>query len=269
MAQAQLLRVLTGETMRKHLLLFAIAGLGVVAGVGSVLAQTQVDGLDLEAINNAAKARSHDLGQFIDEVLGRQAKANADQADDIKELIAGAHAHVQAAAATRSKAGPDTARDVDLDALVADAGHTMSPSAPSTPMFIAFASLSMPPESLKQMITDVSKAGGMVVFRGFSPGGPKPFMAALRDLVGDGGHAHVRIDPRLFRAYAIQTVPTYVAASSSFDLCSGEDCASSPTPYDRISGNVTTRFALETIEQGNGAGAPSARTALANLERAP
>jgi len=263
-----LLRFLTGETMRKHLLLIAIAGIGIVAGVGSVLAQTQVDGLDLEAINNAAKALSHDLGQFIDEVLGRQAKANADQADDIKDLVAGAHTHVQAAAA-RAKAGPDTARDVDLDALVADAGHTMSPSAPSTPMFIAFASLSMPPESLKQMITDVSKAGGMVVFRGFSPGGPKPFMAALRDLVGDGAGAHVSIDPRLFRAYAIQTVPTYVATSSSFDLCSGEDCTNSPTPYDRISGNVTTRFALETIAQGNGSGATLARTALANLERAP
>ena len=83
------------------------------------------------------------------------------------------------------------------------------------------------------------------------------------------GSAHISIDPRLFRTYGIETVPTYVAASTSFDLCSGEDCASSPTPYDRIAGNVTTRYALETIAHGNGAGVPVARAALANLERAP
>jgi type-F conjugative transfer system pilin assembly protein TrbC len=62
-------------------------------------------------------------------------------------------------------------------------------------MLIAFASLSMPPESLKRMIADVSKAGGMVVFRGFSPGGPKPFMAALHEAIGDTSGAHVSIDP--------------------------------------------------------------------------
>jgi len=136
-------------------------------------------------------------------------------------------------------------------------------------MLIAFASLSMPPESLKQIIADVSKAGGMVVFRGFSPGGPKPFMNALHEAIGDTTSAHVSIDPRLFRAYGVETVPTYVAASSSFDLCTGEDCASSPTPYDRIAGNVTTHFALETIAQGHGPGALVAKTALANLERTP
>jgi conjugal transfer pilus assembly protein TrbC len=32
---------------------------------------------------------------------------------------------------------------------------------------------------------------------------------------------------------------------------------------------VTTHFALETIAQGHGPGAPVAKTALANLERTP
>ena len=252
--------------MRKSLLLLgAIVTLG---GVGTVLAQTQVDGLDLEAINKAAQAHARDLSQFVEEVLGHQAKANAQQAEDLDDLVASAHAKVQAAAAARSTATPSGSA-IDLDALVADAGRSMAPSAHAAPMFIAFASLSMPPESLKRMIADVSKAGGMVVFRGFSPAGPKPFMAALHEAVGDAGSAHISIDPRLFRTYGIETVPTYVAASTSFDLCSGEDCASSPTPYDRIAGNVTTRYALETIAQGNGAGAPVARAALANLERAP
>jgi len=252
--------------MRKSFLL--LASIGTLGGVGTLLAQTQVDGLDLEAINKAAQAHARNLGQFVDQVLGHQAGASADLAEDVAALIERSQAKVQAETAARTKANP-TGDAVDLDALVADAGRSMEPSTHSAPMLIAFASLSMPPEALKRMIADVSKAGGMVVFRGFSPGGPKPFMTALHEAIGETAGAHVSIDPRLFRAYRIEAVPTYVAASSSFDLCSGEDCANSPTPYDRIAGNVTTHFALETIAQGRGPGAPVARTALANLERAP
>ncbi|KUR74227.1 type-F conjugative transfer system pilin assembly protein TrbC [Novosphingobium sp. Fuku2-ISO-50] len=252
--------------MRKSLLLFG--SLVTLGGVGTVLAQTTVDGLDLEAINKAAQAHTRNLGQFVDQVLGHQAEASADLAEDLEALVERSQAKVKAEAAARAKATP-RGDPVNLDALVADAGQSMAPSPHSAPMLIAFASLSMPPESLKRMIADVSKASGMVVFRGFSPSGPKPFMAALHEAVGETTAAHVSIDPRLFRAYGIAAVPTYVVASSSFDLCSGEDCASSPTPYDRIAGNVTTHFALETIAQGRGPGAPAAKTALANLERAP
>jgi conjugal transfer pilus assembly protein TrbC len=152
-----------------------------------VLAQTTVDGLDLDAINKAAQVHARNLGQFVDEVLGHQAKANADQADELEDLVATSRAKMQAVAAAKAKANP-TGDQVDLDALVADAGRSMAPSAQSASQSAdadRFASLSMPPESLKRMIADVSKAGGMVVFRGFSPGGPKPFMAALHEAIGD------------------------------------------------------------------------------------
>lgn len=252
--------------MRKSPLL--LGSLITLGGVGTVLAQTTVDGINLDAINKAAQAHARYLGQFVDQVLGHQAEASADLAEDVEALVERSQAKVKAEATVRAQMAP-TGDAVDLDALVADAGHSMAPSPPSAPMLIAFASLSMPPESLKRMIADVSKAGGMVVFRGFSPGGPKPFMAALHEAIGDTSGAHVSIDPRPFRAYGIAAVPTYVAASSSFDLCTGEDCASSPTPYDRIAGNVTTHFALETIAQGHGPGAPVAKQALANLDRVP
>jgi len=62
-------------------------------------------------------------------------------------------------------------------------------------------------------------------------------------------------------------VPTYVVASSSFALCAEPDCMGEPTPHDRLAGNVTTHFALETFAQGNGPGAPAARLALAHLDR--
>ena len=69
----------------------------------------------------------------------------------------------------------------------------------------------------------------------------------------------------LFRAYHVEAVPTYVAASTSFALCAAPDCASEPTPFDRLAGNVTTGFALETFADGNGPGSPVARLALKNL----
>ena len=143
--------------MRKSLLI--LGSLVALGGVGTVLAQTQVDGLDLDAINKAAQAHGRSLGQFVDQVLGHQAEANADLADDMAALVEGSQAKVKAEAAARAKANP-TGNPVDLDALVADAGRSMAPSPQSAPMLIAFASLSMPPESLKRMIADVSKAGG-------------------------------------------------------------------------------------------------------------
>jgi conjugal transfer pilus assembly protein TrbC len=80
---------------------------------------------------------------------------------------------VKAEATTRAKANP-SGDPVDLDALVADAGRSMAPSPQSAPMLIAFASLSMPPESLKRMIADVSKAGRYGGFAASRPVVPSP-----------------------------------------------------------------------------------------------
>ena len=52
-------------------------------------------------------------------MLGHQAKANAQQAEDLDDLVASAHAKVQAAAAARSTATPSGSA-IDLDALVAN-----------------------------------------------------------------------------------------------------------------------------------------------------
>lgn len=248
---------------RRHLL----AGLAIAAlSVGAALAQTTVDGLDLEAIDKRAKAGAADLSQFVDQVLHTQGKANAEQRASIENMVATATSKVASV-----KAVPDAgiSDGVDLDGLVAQAGQAVKPDTHAAPMFIAFASLSMPEDSLKRLIADVTRAGGMVVFRGFSASGGRAFMDQLRKVVSQGDAARISIDPRLFAAYRIDAVPTYVAASTSFELCSGPDCISAPTPFDRLAGNVTTRFALETIVDGHGPGAPVATRALANLDAAP
>jgi conjugal transfer pilus assembly protein TrbC len=238
-------------------------GIAVAAlGVGAALGQTSVDGLDLEAIDKRAKAGAADLSQFVSEVLHAQGKANDEQRATVEGMVNTATNKV---AALHASPGLPNTSGVDLDRLASEAGQAMKPEARTAPTFIAFASLSMPPESLQRMIADVSKAGGIVVFRGFSPGGGRAFMEQLRKVVPQGEPAHISIDPRLFSAYRIDAVPTYVAASTSFTLCSAPDCTNQPMPHDRLAGNVTTRFALETFADGKGPGAPVATKALASL----
>lgn len=250
--------------MKKRNILIGLCFAGLT--VGGALAQTQVDGLDLEAIDKRAHAGAADLSKFVSEVMGRQTKANAEQHAEVEALVDTA---TRKAAALHPPVGQPAPDGVDLDDLAGDAGQAMRPEARAAPMFIAFASLSMPADSLERLIADVSKAGGMVVFRGFPASGGRTFMDQLRKVVPQGEQAHISIDPRLFRAYRVEAVPTYVAASSSFTLCSAPDCVNEPTPFDRLGGNVTTHFALETFADGNGPGAAVARAALANLDRAP
>jgi conjugal transfer pilus assembly protein TrbC len=235
-----------------------------LCSVGVVFAQSSVDGLDLEAIEKRAQANAGGLSDFVKGVLDRQAQANAADHDANQAVVDNARARLRDAAAAaqprRTASSP-----VDFDELVAGAGGLGDRSSSQAPMFIAFASLSMPPEALQRMISDVTKAGGMVVFRGFSAEGGHAFMTGLSKVIPQGLAPHVTIDPRLFRAYHVEAVPTYVAASSSFTLCSGEGCDSEPTPYDRMAGNVTAEYALEAFAQGNGPGAAVAKVALRNL----
>jgi len=65
----------------------------------------------------------------------------------------------------------------------------------------------------------------------------------------------------------VTAVPTYVAVSSDFDLCAGFHCETKLPPHDRMTGNVTVQYALESFRDGRGAGAGVASVALANIER--
>jgi conjugal transfer pilus assembly protein TrbC len=151
----------------------------------------------------------------------------------------------------------------DFDAMIADASQ--SAAADDMPRLIAFASLSMPQATLRQMISDVTKAGGVVVFRGFPANSAKRFTAALAQVLPEGKvRAQVGIDPRLFRAFEVTTVPTYVVTATGFDLCDGFDCRTPLPPHDRIAGNVTLDYALGTIGGGDG---PAAQVATIYAKR--
>jgi conjugal transfer pilus assembly protein TrbC len=107
----------------------------------------------------------------------------------------------------------------------------------------------------------------VVVFRGFPNNSAKDFVARLSKVVDQGQLASIGIDPRLFRAFEVQAVPTYVTVSSDFDLCAGFSCQTKLPPYDRMIGNVTVEYALTTFAEGNGPGARIAAVALSNMKR--
>lgn len=237
------------------------AALAGIAGI-QTLAQT-VDGLDLDAIKRRSGAMAQDAGAFADQVRHR---GDAFREEALAVRKAGTDNLVSLASA-KLPAGPDG--PVDFDEIIKGAGANVASASGDAPQFIVFASLSMPPQALRQLFADTARAGGVVVFRGFPNNSFKLFREGLTKVVGQGDKLdNVGIDPRLFRAFAVQAVPTYVAVSSDFDLCSGFDCTSQLPPHDRMTGNVTVAHALETFANGRGPGAGVASIALRNMGRA-
>jgi conjugal transfer pilus assembly protein TrbC len=94
----------------------------------------------------------------------------------------------------------------------------------------------------------------------------KAFQQGLARVLDQGQETKsIGIDPRLFRAFNVTSVPAFVVVTSDFDLCDGFDCKTVAPPHDRMSGNVTVRYALEAMATGGGPGARIAATALKQL----
>ncbi len=237
-------------------------GVGVLlgtAGISALLAQT-VEGIDIQAIKRRAAGLTADADAFVNQVK--------DRGDAFREealaLQDGGTKNMRRAAISELPSGPNGA--VDFDAIVSGAAANLDARGGEAPQFIAFASLSMPPASLKQMVSDMAKAGGIVVFRGFPNDSMKAFTTELAKVVNEQDFSSIGVDPRLFRAFDVQAVPTYVAVSSDFDPCSGFHCTTPLPPYDRMTGNVTVRYALDSFVEGNGPGARVAAVALVNMK---
>jgi len=229
-------------------------------------AQETDPGLDIEHI----RARSAEVTAEA-EVLAAQALNRAEAlAEDAQAAATGGRENgrryaEEAARNLPAKSDPD--ETFDFDRLVADTSEMTGEAFGERPRLIAFASTSMPKAALHGLIADVSRAGGVVVFRGFPGGSAAGFTQVLSELARDGDAlANVGIDPRLFRAFKIEAVPTFVVATSDFELCDGFDCTTQVPPHDRMAGNVTAAHVLETFAGGNGPGALIAAQHLKRLE---
>ncbi|WP_296222020.1 type-F conjugative transfer system pilin assembly protein TrbC [uncultured Sphingomonas sp.] len=247
--------------MRK--LLLSAAALATLGTGCAVLAQT-VDGLNLDAIRARSATMEADARALSAEVQ-RRGDAFRQDAETVRSVALEKVRTIDKASLPK---GPDGA--VDFDEMIQAASSNMRDNRGTAPQFMVFVSTSMPEQALKQIIAETSAAGGVVVFRGFPGNSGKAFIAAISKVVDKQQQfASIGIDPRLFRAFNVTAVPTYVVSSTDFTPCDGLTCVSEPPPFDRMVGNVTVRYALETFAQDNGPGALMAKTALANLGRAP
>jgi len=243
----------------RYLTIGILAVLGT-ASVSALLAQT-VDGVDVQAVKKRSADLAAEARAFVDQVKdrGTQFREEAAQVRD------GGTENMRRVSSSELPKGP--AGPVDFDEIVRGASQNASTKGGEAPQFIVFASLSMPDATLKQLVRDTSNAGGVVVFRGFPNNNAKEFVARLGKVVDKGQLASIGIDPRLFRAFDVQAVPTYITVSSDFDLCAGFSCQTKVPPYDRMIGNVTVEYALSTFADGNGPGARVAAVALSNMKR--
>lgn len=148
-----------------------------------------------------------------------------------------------------------------------------------------FVSWSMPLAMLRSYAVEAMWSGATMVFKGVPPGKELGTFITedLRQLVhGKGAAANVSLDPRLFDAYAVSTVPTTVftrvrkdmqcqgvqsievpvvgGQSGSYDVCPALD----PVSYWKISGAVTSGYALQAFIDD---GATDAKPHLSALAR--
>ena len=95
-----------------------------------------------------------------------------------------------------------------------------------------FTSLSLPRPLLISIGKEVSAAGGVLVLRGLKEGDFKKTLFALKDVI-EQTHVSFSIDPELFKAYSVRSVPTIVLANAD--------------QHDTVIGNVRVKFALEKM----------------------
>lgn len=162
---------------------------------------------------------------------------------------------------------------VDVDALLRQHAPSIERArnqpADALP-FLVFVSLSMPPTSLKPLLEDVHRAGGVAVLRGFKDGSLKETASALLDITGEGEPlAGAAVDPRLFRSFGVKAVPTFIIPSGALGECFEPDCTAPAPPHDRIAGNVTVSYALRQLADHGEAAPDKAKQHLHQLEAQP
>lgn len=129
-------------------------------------------------------------------------------------------------------------------------------------------SFSMEPQALRALADEARRAGAVLVVRGFIGGSVPRTIAAAKAAFDENAASGMAIDPQVFRAFRVTSVPTFIAAAAPVAPCdSGVDCTSTAPAHDRLSGNITLAEALRRLaDEGRDAPQP-ARAALARLER--
>ena len=129
--------------------------------------------------------------------------------------------------------------------------NTASPSAEARmSRLLVFLTLDMPDQSLKTWLTDIERAGGVAVIRGFYGNRFSTTLKRLNELGEDGALAGVQINSTAFKQFGIKVAPVVVVMASALPPCRSRGCADDAPPrHDRITGNITLESALEAISR--------------------
>jgi type-F conjugative transfer system pilin assembly protein TrbC len=130
--------------------------------------------------------------------------------------------------------------------LLNNSQHTMLQSltqgkSSTEPNFYIFISFSLSKQNLAEMMSFAKNYQGQLVLRGLKNNSFKQTTAYLQEIGLTGEESGVMIDPVLFDTYKITEVPSYVLSNS--ELCPPN--ISCKPIYDKLTGNVTAKFALE------------------------
>lgn len=135
--------------------------------------------------------------------------------------------------------------NIDIQALAKR--YEQRADARRTDDLMVFVSFTMPPESLKRIVAQVSQLGGTVVLNGFKDNSWKATAFAIKDLGEKRGN--VVVNPNAFAKYKVKSVPvTVLTKPEAIDQLDSEGCAL-PDTYAAIAGDVSLDYALEEIAQ--------------------
>ena len=113
--------------------------------------------------------------------------------------------------------------------------------------FYMFASFGLSDSLLRQMLDYAKIYNGVIVLRGLKNNSFKQTAEHVQRLSKEGEEAAIIIDPTLFKQFEVERVPAYILAKQ--EKCPvGLSCKPS---YDKITGNITPKYALEKfVEKG-------------------
>lgn len=115
------------------------------------------------------------------------------------------------------------------------------PTKSAKPALLTFVSFSMPDDSLKAILDQTARAGGVTVLRGLVDNSFKETALRVGKLTREHGPG-VSVDPRLFAEHGVTTVPAFIVLNNN----GGAESA------DKIAGNMSLAAALEAIaREGN------------------
>lgn len=223
--------------------------------------------IDHEAIEQAVRDAEAETSAFAAEVAAR-AEAYT---EDARALADGLSARIKSA-----DIGDPSDGDIDFSNLLAGAASIadVKDTPPPSIGVMVFVSFSIPEPALKDLVVDAREAGVPVVLQGFVDGSLEQTARRMADLIGhtDGPDAQaealggVIIDPRAFRVFDVNHVPTFISTAHPLPDCDGLNCSAPPPPHDRIAGNMSLAAALDALAR-EGTSAPSqAIAARARLE---